>query len=214
MPDLRFPIAVFLSLFTGLFCAASEKGWIDLLGDDASLSGWVRAPFPGKTLGDRNPWSLDPATGILRCEAAGIHENFLHRVVRGDGVFHVEWRYPEPGEKLNSGAYVRTAADGTAWLQAQLAPEGLGLLFGSPPGEPARRLRAGEASPGLHRPAGEWNTLEIVARGDTIRLRVNGAETATLSGFPARTGLVGLEAEFNLIEFRNVRFKPDVTGAK
>ena len=56
-------------------------------------------------------------------------------------------------------------------------------------------------------PAGEWNTYEVVARGRTLSLWVNGAFTSEIAVDVPR-GHFGLEAEGWRIEFRNLKMKP------
>ncbi|HWL16649.1 MAG TPA: DUF1080 domain-containing protein [Opitutus sp.] len=190
--------------------ATSSAGWIDLL-DGLDLSAWQRARYPAtKPMGETDPWKWDAATGILRCEAAGIHEMLLHRTPRGDGIFHVEFRYIGSPAKPNSGVFVRTLTDASTWYQAQLAPSGLGMLFGQISGQGPKpaRVSAGGRHPELLRPAGEWNTVEITCRGSTLILWINGRVAAQTDACTTAIGHVGLEAEFNPVEFRRLKFKP------
>ncbi len=189
----------------------SSAAWIDLLAEDG-LAAWQRHEYPARrAMGQTNPWSYDPSTGILRCEATGIHEMLLHRTPRRDGIFRLEFRYIGSPAKPNSGAFVRTLPDASAWYQAQLAPSGLGMLFGQFPAADApkpRRLSAGQRHPQLLRAAGEWNAMEITCRGSELTLWINGHVVARTDACPTLYGHVGLEAEFNPIEFRNLKFKP------
>jgi hypothetical protein len=54
------------------------------------------------------------------------------------------------------------------------------------------------------RPPGEWNTCEVVARGGTLSLWVNGAVTSEIAVDVAR-GHFGLEAKGWGIDFRNLK---------
>lgn len=190
---------------------SSPTGWINLL-EKADLSDWQREMYPARrAMGETNPWSFDAATGILFCNATGIHEMLLHRVPRGDGIFRAEFRYVGSPEKPNSGVFVRTLPDASAWYQAQLAPSGLGMLFGQTPAPDApkpKRITAGGRYPELLRPPGEWNEIEITCRGTELTLWINGHVAAHTDACPTLSGHVGLEAEFNPIEFRNLKFKP------
>jgi len=56
------------------------------------------------------------------------------------------------------------------------------------------------------RPAGEWNVYEIVARGRTLSLWVNGAVTSEIA-IDVPRGHFGLEAEGWRIEFRSLKVK-------
>lgn len=190
--------------------ASSSDGWTDLLDKD-DLSEWRREMYPARRpMGVTNPWSYDASTGILRCDGVGVHEMLLHRAPRGDGIFRAEFRYIGAPAKPNSGLFVRTLPDASAWYQAQLAPSGLGVLFGQSPApdQPKpKRLSAGGRYPELLRPPGEWNEVEITCRGSELTLWINGHVTARTNACPTLSGHVGLEAEFNPIEFRNLRFK-------
>lgn len=182
---------------------------------DAAMSKWHREAYPASGVVSANsPWSFDPKTGILSCAASGVHEMLLFERVLADGVFHVEWRYIEVTPKANSGVFVRTARDASNWIQAQLAPPGLGRISGlwTVPKGTSAVIKAGKAAPNLMRSVDEWNTLEIVCRGADIAVIVNGVETAVMKDVGILKGHVGLEAEFTPIEFRNLWFKP--TAAK
>jgi len=189
---------------------SSPAGWMDLLAAEP-LAKWTRAPLPPtKPLSERNPWRYDAATGVLTCEATGIHEMLLFPQEQRDGIFHVEWRYVGVVPKPNSGIFVRTQPDNSVWYQAQLAPASSGVLFGASPsadGKP-KRLMAGIKRPDLVRPAGEWNVMEVTVRGPQASLWYNGVVAAETDGLTALAGFVGLEAEGAPIEFRRMLFKP------
>ena len=57
------------------------------------------------------------------------------------------------------------------------------------------------------KPAGQWNILEITARGKTLTLWVNGAVTCQFGDCGLEKGRVGLEGEGYRIEFRNLKVK-------
>jgi hypothetical protein len=195
--------------------SGDPKGWVDLLAD-TSLKDWTRVPLgAGRTLaaGDLtapSPWKVGPS-GVLVCEGdkAG-HEMLRHRAEVGDHILHVEWRFAKlEGEPAyNSGVYVRTNADGTIWHQAQTGPSG-GFLFGNTlvNGAPQRVNLRDAMTENRVKPAGEWNTYEITAKGPTVSLWVNGAVTSTLERLEVLRGHVGFEAEGYRIEFRNVKLK-------
>ena len=115
--------------------------------------------------------------------------------------------------EYNSGVYVRTAADGSAWVQAQVAhTKGLphlGDLFSERPvSGKVRRVVVQGRGPKLARPPGEWNTYEVTCQGKAITVRVNGEVATTWDDCPLLVGRVGLQAEYHAIEFRNLKFKP------
>ena len=191
--------------------AAAAQGWIDLLRNSA-LSDWERCPLPpGSALEARSPWHFDASSGILRCDGTGFHELFLHRSERGDGIFHVEWRYTGSPAKPNSGIVVRAKPDGTVSFQADLAPANAGMLFGATPAGPGGRVvrsTSGKRRPELLKRNGDWNATELVCMGPRVILHLNGTATAELRDTSAPKGLIGLKADDTPIEFRNLRFKP------
>jgi hypothetical protein len=150
---------------------------------------------------------VDPGSGHLVCDGKGGHEWLRYDREMGDGVFHVEWRFApvEGADKYNSGVLARTAIDLSAWHQAQVGLKG-GFLFGvTPVGGVVKRVTQEPAAARV-RPAGEWNTYEVVARGRTLSLWVNGAFTSEFAVDVPR-GHFGLEAEGFRIEFRNLKVK-------
>jgi hypothetical protein len=172
------------------------------------LAGWTRGAWPAATTLGPQQWSVDPGTGHLVCDGKGGHEWLRYDREMGDAVFHVEWRFApvEGSDKYNSGVLARTAADLSAWHQAQVGLEG-GFLFGVTPADGTLKRIQQKPAAARVRPAGEWNTYEVVARGRTLSLWVNGAFTSEIAVDVPR-GHFGLEAEGWRIEFRNLGVKP------
>jgi len=80
-------------------------------------------------------------------------------------------------------------------------------LFGRSPvnGQPTRFM----LKPAERRmnPTGDWNTIEVIARGKTLSVWLNGAVTCTYEACEVPKGYIALEAEGYRIEFRNLRLK-------
>lgn len=191
---------------------SDPSGWIDLM-PAADLKGWSRVPVPpGGRLG-RAQWHVEEAGKVLVCDGDGGHDMLLCDREFGDGVFHLEFRYTRIEGKTgyNSGAYVRNSKDGALWHQAQFGDGKDGFLFGETPGPDGKKKFFSTQKAVTDRrvkPAGEWNALEITARGRTLSLWVNGAVTCEFSACGHPQGLVGLEGEGYRIEFRNLKIKP------
>jgi hypothetical protein len=186
---------------------SEPAGWIDVQpGPD--LAGWTRRPWPATAVLGPQQWTVDAATGHLVCDGKGGHEWLRYDRETSDAAFHVEWRFTpvEGADKYNSGVLARTATDLSAWHQAQVGLNG-GFLFGvTPVGGVVKRVTQEPAAARV-RPAGEWNVYELVARGRTLSLWVNGAVTSEIAVDVPR-GHFGLEAEGWRIEFRNLKTKP------
>jgi hypothetical protein len=185
---------------------SEPAGWTSVQpGPD--LAGWTRLPWPATAALGPQQWSVDGATGYLFCDGKGGHEWLRYDLELGNVVFHVEWRFTpvEGADRYNSGVLARTKTDLSAWHQAQIGLKG-GFLFGvTPVGGVVKRVTQ-EPAAARNRPAGEWNTYELVARGRTLSLWVNGAITSEIAVDVPR-GHFGLEAEGWRIEFRNLKIR-------
>lgn len=208
-----------LALATGLQAAdatpsaleSDPSGWHDIL-PHAGLKGWSRVPVPpGAPLG-RQQWHLTEANTILVCDGDGGHDMLLCDREFGDAIFHLEFRYTKIEGKTgyNSGAYVRNSTDGAIWHQAQFGDAKDGFLFGETPGADGKKKffsTKKDVTEGRVKPAGEWNTLEITAKGKTLTLWINGAVTSQFNHCGNPRGFVGVEGEGYRIEFRNLKVK-------
>jgi hypothetical protein len=190
---------------------SDPTGWVELM-PSADLQGWSRVPVPpGAALG-RAQWHLDDSGKVLICDGDGGHDMLLFEREFGDAVFRFEFRYTrfEEMKGYNSGAYVRNSRDGAIWHQAQFGDADGGFLFGESPSADGKRKFFNtnkDVTDRRVKPAGEWNTVEVTARGPLLTLWVNGAVTCQFANCGSSRGLVGLEGEGYRIEFRNLKLK-------
>ncbi|MFA5189429.1 MAG: neutral/alkaline non-lysosomal ceramidase N-terminal domain-containing protein [Verrucomicrobiia bacterium] len=188
------------------------QGWADIL-PPADLKGWYRVPVPPAGKLGREQWHLDAGKKVLICDGDGGHDMLLTEKEYGDAIFHFEFCYTKVEGKTgyNSGAYVRNSKDGAIWHQAQFGDAKDGFLFGQTPALDGKKKffsLAKQVTDKRVKPVGEWNMMEITARGKTLTLWVNGAVTCQFSECAAEKGHLGLEGEGYRIEFRNVKVKP------
>ncbi len=191
---------------------SDPSGWTNIQ-PGADLQGWYRVPVPpGGKLG-REQWHVDANnSAVLVCDGDGGHDMLLTKQEYGDAIFHFECRYTKVEGKTgyNSGAYVRNSADGAIWHQAQFGDAKDGFLFGESPTADGKKkffnLKP-RVTDNRVRPAGEWNVIEVTARGPRLTLWVNGAVTCEFDACGAPKGHVGVEGEGYRIEFRNLKIK-------
>ncbi len=189
----------------------NPKGWTNIM-PRADLKGWSRVTVPpGGQLG-KAQWHTEDRGKLLVCDGDGGHDMFLCTREFGDAIFHVEFRYTKVEGKsgYNSGIYARNNADGSIWHQCQIGDASGGYLFGETPGADGKKRffsLTGDVKEPRVKPAGEWNTVEITAKGAVMTLWVNGAATCELRDCGQPKGLVGLEGEGFRIEFRNLKVK-------
>lgn len=165
------------------------------------------------------PWKVEG--GMLRCVATG--RGFVRTTTAySDYQLHVEWRWPAtPG---NSGVMVHLTGPDVIWpkgVECQLASGRAGdLAFFSdarakeevvsrnPTGVSTGRLARNAAAGAVEKPAGEWNSYDIVVSGDTLTLSVNGVLVNRVTGVTPSGGLIGFQAEGAPIDFRNLTLTP------
>ncbi|HEY3322404.1 MAG TPA: DUF1080 domain-containing protein [Planctomycetota bacterium] len=190
---------------------AEPQGWEDIL-PPADLKGWYRVPVPPTGKLGREQWHVDADKKVLICDGDGGHDMLLTTKEYGDAIFHFEFCYTKVEGKTgyNSGAYVRNSKDGAIWHQAQFGDAKDGFLFGvspAPDGKPKFFSLQKDVKDKRVKPAGEWNTFEVTARGKTLTLWVNGAVTCQFENCGQPLGHLGVEGEGYRIEFRNLKVK-------
>ncbi len=188
---------------------SDPSGWVNIL-PSADLKGWYRVAVPPSAPLGRQHWHVNVQEKVLVCDGDGGHDMLLTEREYANAIFHFEFRYTkiEGGKGYNSGAYVRNNQDGSIWHQAQFGDAKDGFLFGQTLGTEGKKksFRAPALSQRV-KPAGEWNTVEITARGKTLTLWINGAKTAEFEGCGLEKGHLGVEAEGYRIEFRDLKVK-------
>lgn len=191
-----------------------EAGFVPLF-DGKTLNGWklVNSRGPGYIVRDNTIVSPKDGGGNLFTEKE--YANFVLRF---------EFR-TEPGG--NSGIGIRAPYEGTSsveGMEIQILDDGHEMYKGKIKSEqhhgsvydmiPART--------GFLKPAGEWNSEEIMADGRRIRVTLNGVvildanldivrEPAVLARHPGlkrTSGHIGLLGHSSLVEFRNLRIRP------
>jgi len=130
---------------------------------------------------------------------------------------HAEWRWT--GQPGNGGVlvHINGGPKDRQWpmsFQVQTKNKAVGDLlpmagvtfaepFTTPPGaNPSFKARGGSVD--SEKPAGEWNTCDIVCRGDTIEVTINGVAQNKVTGCSLREGKIGFQLEGLPFELRNV----------
>jgi hypothetical protein len=158
--------------------------------------------------------------GVIRCE--GKPNGYL-RTTKAYSSYklHVEWRYPQPAG--NSGILLQMQGPDEVWppcIEAQLGRGGAGDFItvnkaSAAEGSEAREGKAGD----WHIPrlkstkstelSGEvWNSYDIICKGNSIELFVNGTAQNKLTSCSLQRGFIGLQSEGSVVEFRNISIRP------
>jgi len=174
--------------------------------------------FNGKNLSNwvlqlKDP-AVDPAT-VFTVQDGVIHikgDPFGYMRTRdeySEYKLHVEWRYP--GEASNSGVFVHAQLPDTIWLkcfECQLKSGSAGdfvCMNGAKMNEMKNNSRVvSKMAASSEKPVGEWNTMEVICKSDTIEVLVNGTLQNKATGISETRGHICLQSEGKDIEFRNV----------
>jgi subtilisin family serine protease len=147
--------------------------------------------------------------------AAGSHENYR---------LHIEYRWPaDAARNSNSGVLVHIASgpiDRNIWpvsYQIQMKIDRAGDLL---PMAGAKFAEALSSAPEAVTPQldhvglvsekalGGWNSVDVVCRGGTIQVSINGVFQNKITHCTQRTGRIGIQLEGFPFELRNLRLTP------
>jgi len=130
----------------------------------------------------------------------------------------VQWRWPKKGG--NSGLLIHssTPRNRNVWpksLEVQLASNNAGdfWVIGESirvknPEKRTRGRRTANYTDGSEKDLGQWNTMIVQARGDTVKVYVNGELVNEAWDCSASSGALCLQAEGTPIEYRKVQLRP------
>lgn len=174
--------------------------------DGKSLAGWTFVSA-GTNAPAAAIWSV--TNGVLLCQ--GKPNGYARTLtVYRDYQLHAEWRWPSgPG---NSGVFLHVNPPDQVWplcFEAQLLAGNAGELRLNGGSRIAALTNSATISvprqhPSSEKPAGEWNAYDIICRGNTITIRVNGVLQNEAAGLSVDHGAIGLQAEGAPVEFRHV----------
>jgi hypothetical protein len=180
------------------------------------LSGWnFHLADPDAKMED--VWSVED--GLLTC--TGKPAGYL--ITQRDD-FHnyrltLDWRW-HAGKGGNNGVLVHCSTPGAlgVWcksIEVQLAHGNAGdfWVIGTEldvPNEAERKKgrRHLNLTDDSEKPLGQWNTMEIVCRGDEITVKVNGESVNHATNVSQTKGAIALQSEGTPIQYRNIRLTP------
>jgi hypothetical protein len=127
-----------------------------------------------------------------------------------DYKLHAEWRWPV--EATNSGVFFHAQLPDTIWIksiecQLQAGNAGDfacigGIDMKERTDKTKRVIKKMNAS--NEKPVSEWNTMDIICRGNTVEVTINGVLQNKGSEVTVQKGYICLQSEGKDVEFRNV----------
>ena len=221
MPRILLSIGVAL-VVVAVAHGDAKDGWVELF-DGKTLTGWVidgNTVYKDKTDGDKVKPLWTVTDGHIR--TAGVGLGFLRYDKQFDDfVFHVEFKMAKEKD-VNSGIGIRTCVyDPKKPLdsrpsffsyEVQLLDDSADKPTIHGTGSLYRYIAPTKMA---HKPAPEWNAIEIECIGPKIRVTMNETEVLSfdqsndekLKAKPL-AGYVCLQSHSKPVEFRNVRIKP------
>jgi hypothetical protein len=182
----------------------------------AGLAGWEFVTDPPTPIGQVCALRPDGAIAVTGSPIGYIATTTSHRDYR----LHAEWRWTDkPG---NSGALVHISSGpkDRQWpvcVQVQWKNTAVGDLLpmagatfseplSTPPG--AKTPQLNHSGSDSERPVGEWNTCDVVCRGDVIEVSINGVAQNRVTGVAVAEGRVGFQLEGTPYELRHITITP------
>lgn len=141
------------------------------------------------------------AKGYLRSKT--VFKNFR---------LHVEWSWPVSGEHGNSGVLLYTQKPDSVWpecIQVQLKADHAGDLIAMQKAK-FKELKGhpNEVVPKFtkpnEKPMGQWNSCDVVCKGRTMKVYVNGKLQNKATHINLKDGYIGFQMEGKPIGFRNI----------
>lgn len=181
--------------------------------------------FNGK---DLSGWTVCLRGGAPAAEAFAVGDGLMHctgqpfgylRTVQGyrDYKLTVEWRFVKVAAHAdNSGVFVHVQEPDHVWPQCienqgQYHHHGDFIFMGGAkfkgPNGPSQGVIKRQGPP-EEKPAGEWNTYEIICRGDSVKNYVNGGLTNQVEGCNVSAGAIALQSEGGEWELRKIYIEP------
>ena len=206
------------------FVAAHRGDGIMLFTRD-DLSGWIEEQHNFYKAKHPNVHTWSVKNGVVACDGSTGNCGYLRYEKKlSDFILRLEYRI---AKNCNSGVCIRTRVPYDGYPDKTLPSHvGYEIQILDDADTPASKTSTGAlyglVAPRVNaaRPAGEWNTLEIVCHGPTIRVTLNGqivqdvdqTKIDVIRDRP-RSGYLSLQNHGGNIEFRNIWLKEDVAGS-
>ncbi len=186
-----------------------ETGFTPLF-NGKDMSGW-RFEFAGKVPDPGQ--GISAKDGIIVC--TGTPNGYMHTEKSyKEFTLRFDWRYVKP-EGMDDESKFKGNSGYLLWIQAhKVWPKSLEVqgMFRDvagiiPLGVKAKFETDAEARKKARKPLGEWNAMEIVAKGGTVVVNLNGAKISTVTECDVKEGPIGFQSEGAEIHWRNIRIR-------
>lgn len=170
--------------------------------------------FPGETAPDGVAWKSEGDVIVCKGEPKGY---IYTTEVYEDFTIRFDYMFPSPADekKLNTGLLVYIGDQQKVW-PASLEVQGKYIEMGQIKpngGAPEVKMNDNDAArQQARKPAGEWNSIEVVSKAGALSVKINGTPVCQSEPGTLHSGAIGFQAEGAEVHFRNVRMMvPDST---
>ena len=210
MMPRRLVAVALLTLLARPALTADDEGFKPLF-DGKTLSGWE--PVGGKA----GNWSVVDGDLVTKGDGGGWLSTSK---TYGDFTLRLEYKVEAAG---NSGVFIRSPRSGDpayTGMEIQVLDDGDPSYKGLKPAQYTGSVYGVQAAKrGSTKKPGEWNAMEITARGPKILITLNGTTIVDTSlddhadaadahpGIKRADGYIGLQSHEDPVRYRNIRVK-------
>jgi len=211
---------LFFSICLSLVHAAADDDWRPLLKKN-NLNGWIFDVLDGSP--PESIYSLEK--GILRISGKDKSTAVI-RTKRSFSDYELKWEWRWPDEPGNSGVLIHCSAprDRNVWpkcIEVQMASGNAGdfIYIGEtievteaqipkdiPEGSWMVRLRH-NLTDGSEKEPGKWNQGQLIVKGDTVTVYINGDLVNKGWNCSATKGAICFQSEKANVEYRSIQIK-------
>ena len=195
-------------LTLGILCCISCGERQTNLFNGKDLTGWTFHLSPESDVPASEVFEVDDGVISIAGQPFGY---MLTEQSFSDYKLHLEWRWTE--EPSNSGIFLHAEPIDAIWprcAEVNLMAGRAGDMIASG-GSAFEELTEGRwlrsTVDSAEKPAGEWNTAEIICQGNSIQAYVNGV-LMNQAHFDRSAGPIGLQSEGGPLEIRNIYIVP------
>ena len=216
-------LAPLLLILCGLSAAANEMAVKAVpvtpsqktsLFNGKDFSGWTKVITAEPGSDPDKTWTV--VDGVIRCTGTPFGYLMTQQSYANYSL-HVEYRWYAKAEQMNSGVFVLKTGPDTFFLpkaiEAQLKQDNAGdfvLLsqatingLDNPKNRSVKKM-----ADSSEKPEGEWNSVDVVVKGNSVTVTVNGVLQNAGTDAYTDAGQICLQSEGGPIEFRNVTIEP------
>lgn len=179
------------------------------------FNGWTKVVQAEEGASPDKTWKVEE--GVIKC--SGTPKGYLRtQQSYADYKLHVEYRWADTTTKSpNSGIFVFTTGPDTFFLpkaiEAQLKMGSAGdwvmLSTATLNGLENKGTKSVKRTgAGNEKPRGEWNSVDLVVKGNTVEVSVNGVLQNKGVDVYTDAGQICLQSEGGAIDFRSVTIEP------